>query len=116
MFNLRFGSALPRRLGRWLLKHKGHAPAMGMLHSHDALVAQLEEAGFADLKSFWAAPEMRYPTDYVPVDAASIRAARARREFSQGEGRKAKWLMRPVPARWVRQVMPGLAFLGVKGS
>jgi SAM-dependent methyltransferase len=114
MFNLRFGSALPRRLAAWLMRRSGHTRSMGMLHSHDALVARLQDAGFASQRSFWAVPEMRFPTAYVPVDAAAVRAARARSEFSQGEGRKVKWLMRFVPAAWVRHVMPGLAFLAFK--
>ena len=116
LFNVRFGSALPRPLAAWLLKRSGHARPMGMLHSHGALAALLRGTGFVALRSFWAVPEMRFPTAYVPVDAASIRAARGQREFVQGEGRKVGWLMRFVPAACVRHVMPGLAFLAIKGS
>ena len=66
------------------------------------------------MKSFWAVPEMRFPTHYVPSDAASVRAARARPGLRQGEGRKVNLVMRFVPAAWVRHVMPGLAFLAFK--
>jgi SAM-dependent methyltransferase len=116
LFNLRFGSALPRPLAAWLLRRSGHARPMGMLHSHDALSSLLQGAGFVAARSYWAVPEMRFPVAYVPVDASSIRAARGQRDFVQGEGRKLRWLMRFVPAAWVRHVMPGLAFLAVKGS
>lgn len=114
MGQLAFGSALPRRLGEWLLRRKGDRRAMGRLYSHDALAAQLRRAGLESVQSFWAAPEMRYPTHYVPSDSASVRAARARPGLRQGEGRKVGLLMRLMPASWVRHVMPGLAFLALK--
>ncbi|MCE9660681.1 MAG: class I SAM-dependent methyltransferase [Burkholderiales bacterium] len=116
MANVRFGSALPRRLGAWRLRRKGQQRAMGKLYSHDDLREQLHRAGLGDVESFWAAPEMRFPTHYVPTDAASVRAARAAPGLRQGEGRKVNLLMRFVPAAWVRHVMPGLAFLARKGG
>ena len=114
MANVAFGSALPRRLAAWLLRRKGQSRPMGRLYSHDDLSAQLRRAGLVDVQSFWAAPEMRFPTHYVRSDAASVRAARARPGLRQGEGRKVNLLMRLVPAAWVRHVMPGLAFVGRK--
>jgi len=114
MYNMAFGSALPRRLAAWLLKRRGHARPMGKLYSHDALLAKLHRAGLGEVKSFWAAPEMRYPTLYVPSDASSVRAARARPDLRQGEGRKVNLAMRLVPAAWVRHVIPGLAFVAFK--
>jgi SAM-dependent methyltransferase len=113
-FNLRFGSALPRALSARLLRRRGHARPMGMLHSHDALASMLRGAGLTGIRSFWAAPEMRYPTHYIATDAASVKAARAKPGFVQGFGRLARWLMPLVPARWVRHVTPGLAFIAVK--
>ena len=115
MANVPFGSALPRGLAAWLLRRKGQLRPMGKLYSHDALLAQMRQAGLDDVKSFWAAPEMRFPTHYVRTDAASVRAARARPGLRQGDGRKVDLLMRFVPAAWVRHVMPGLAFLALKG-
>ena len=112
--DLRFGSVLPRALSRRLLRARGHARAPGLLHSHDALQAMLHDSGFASTRSFWAAPEMRYPTHYVPTDAASVRAARRQAGFQQGEGRRSRWAMSLVPAPWVRHVTPGLAFLATK--
>ena len=115
MFDLPFGSALPKALSAWLLKQKGHARPMGKLYSHDELKGKLERAGLAAVKSFWAVPEMRFPDHYVAIDAESVSAARARPGFRQGQGRKVNFLMRLMPAAWVRHVMPGLAFLAFKG-
>lgn len=113
---LRFAGVLPRRLGAMLLRAHGHARAPGLLHSHDALEAMLHDSGFPLTRSFWAAPEMRYPTHYVPTDAASVRAARRRPGFEQGEGRRSRWAMGLVPAPLVRHVTPGLAFLATKAA
>jgi SAM-dependent methyltransferase len=113
-FDLRFGSALPRALSARLLRWRGHPRAMGMLYSHDALAAMLRDAGLTGIRSFWAAPEMRFPTHYVPTDAASVQAARAKPGFVQGSGRLATWAMGFVPPRWVRHVTPGLTFVASK--
>ncbi|HEX6703830.1 MAG TPA: class I SAM-dependent methyltransferase [Albitalea sp.] len=111
---MRFGNALPRSLWRWLLRRRGQARPGGLLHSHDALQALIEQAGFTDLRSFWAAPEMRFARDYVSTDAAAVRAARRQPGFVQGEGRSARWLMQCVPAPLVKHLTPGLAFLAKK--
>jgi SAM-dependent methyltransferase len=115
MHNMAFGSALPPRLAAWLLKRNGHGRSVGKLYSHDTLLSKLQAAGLGDVKSFWAAPEMRFPTHFVPSDAASVRAARSRPDFRQGDGRKVSLVMRYVPAAWVRHVIPGLAFIAIKG-
>jgi hypothetical protein len=57
---------------------------------------------------------MRFPKEYVPTDAASIRAARRRPGFVQGESRSTRLLMQWVPAPLVRHLTPGLAFLARK--
>lgn len=111
---MRFGSALPRPLMNWALKRLGHTRPSGMLHSHAGLDALLQQAGFSHTRSFWAAPEMRYPTHYVATDAESVRHARRQPGFVQGEGRSDRWLMRWIPAPWVKYVTPGLAFLAKK--
>ena len=110
-YNLPFGNALPRRLGARLLRRHGHARPAGLLHSHDALAAMLREAGFDRMRSYWATPEMRYPERYLPTDAASVRRARRQSAFAQGLERSTRLLMPLVPARWVRHVTPGLAFV-----
>ena len=112
---IRFGSALPRWLARFLMKLKGHSRPLGMLYSHNKLKAMLHEAGFEKADSFWATPEMRYPTHYVPTDAAAIRAARQRPGFVQGETRRSKLFMQFIPAALVKHFTPGLAFLATKG-
>ena len=112
--DIRFGSALPRWLGRFFMRIKGHSRPLGMLYSHNKLKAMLHEAGFEKADSFWATPEMRYPTHYVPTDTPSIRAARKRPGFVQGETRRSKLLMRFIPAPLVKHFTPGLAFLATK--
>ena len=115
-YDLRFGSALPRWLGRVLLRLTGHARPMGLLHSHNALKLMLLDAGFHSATSFWATPEMRYPAHYVCTDAACVREARRKPGFIQGEGRSTRTLMRLIPASLVKQFTPGLAFLAMKGQ
>jgi len=112
---VRFGSALPRWLATVLMRRKGHARPMGMLHSHGALKTMLCTAGFRRVNSFWAAPEMRYPTYYVPTDSESIREARRNPNFVQGESRSSRLLMRFIPAPLVKYFTPGLTFLATKG-
>lgn len=111
---LRFGSALPRWLARLLLRLKGHVRSLGMLYSHAGLKAMLRDAGFDRADSFWAAPEMRFPTHYVPTDAASIRKARREDGFVQGEMRSTRLLMPFIPASFVKHLTPGLTFLATK--
>lgn len=113
-YNMRFGSALPRWLSGWLIRLKGHSRPGGMLHSHAGLKALLRNAGFERIDSFWATPEMRFPTDYVPTDTTSIRQARRKPGFIQGEGRSTRLLMRFIPASLVKYFTPGLAFLATK--
>jgi len=114
MFDLPFGSALPSGLAAWLLRRRGRSRPMGKLYSHDELAAKLRRAGLAEVRSYWAVPEMRYPSQYVRSDAASVSAARSQPGFRAGQGRKVNVLMRLMPAAWVRHVMPGLAFLAFK--
>jgi SAM-dependent methyltransferase len=113
-YGLRFGSALPRWLTHFLLKLQGHPRPFGTLYSHNALKKMLRNAGFKNIDSFWAAPEMRFPKQYVATDAASIRKARSNPQFIQGEMRTTRLLMPFIPARFVKYVTPGLAFLATK--
>jgi SAM-dependent methyltransferase len=114
MHDLRFGNALPRWLARLVLRATGRPRPPGLLHSHDTLGRMLKQAGFDALESFWAAPEMRYPSHYVPTDAAAVRAARREPGFVQGDGRLNRLVMSVLPAPWVRHFTPGLAFLARK--
>jgi hypothetical protein len=93
-----FGSALPRWLLGILLKMSGKARPPGVLHSYRAQKGMLHEAGYSATTSFWATPEMRYPTHYVPTDVTSIRSARRDESLVQGEYRSARFLMKWVPA------------------
>ena len=115
---LRFGNALPRWLMHALYRRKsgGSKVLNGLLHSHDALSRLIEGAGFERPRSFWAAPEMRYPKDYVPTDAASIREARRRPDFVQGDSRSTRALMSLVPAPLVKHFTKGLTFVASKPS
>ncbi len=113
-YGLRFGSALPRWLSGFLLRLKGHSRPFGMLHSYVGLKAMLRKAGFGEIASFWATPEMRYPVQYVSTESAAIREARRNPDFIQGEARSTRLLMRFIPARLVRYFTPGLALLATK--
>ena len=115
-YDLRFGSALPKGLGRWLMRRRGHGRPLGVLYSHDELDQLLKAAGFTSTQSYWATPEMRYPTHYVPTQAASIQAARRQPDFVQGEMRSTRMLMKLIPARWVKHFTPGLSFLARKAG
>jgi SAM-dependent methyltransferase len=110
MFNRRFGSALPRRLGRLVA---GARPP-GMLHSFSRLRSMLAGAGFRRIDGYWAAPEMRRPEAMVPVDAAAIRAFRREGKVAQGASRKTRLIMALLPAWAVRHVTQGLTFLAYK--
>jgi SAM-dependent methyltransferase len=113
-YGIRFGSALPRWLARILVRWKGHPRPGGFLYSYASLETMVRDAGFEKIDSFWAAPEMRYPMCYVPTDAASIRSARRRNGFIQGEARSTRFLMPLIPAALVKHFTPGLAFLATK--
>lgn len=113
-YDIPFGSALPRSLTQYLVRRRGYARSAGFLYSYKALQAILRDAGFERVDSFWAAPEMRFPTCYVPTDPASIREARRRPDFVQGESRSARLLMPLIPASLVKHVTPGLVFLASK--
>lgn len=111
---MRFGNALPRWLLGMLLRRRGRSRPDGLLHSHDRLRGLMEQAGFVHLHSYWAAPEMRIPREYVPTDAASIRAARRRPGFLQGDTRRTRLLMPLVPAALVKHLTRGLTFIAEK--
>ncbi|RYD83956.1 MAG: class I SAM-dependent methyltransferase, partial [Sphingomonadales bacterium] len=105
MFGLRWGSTLPRWLGR--IVAGGRRPN-GWLHSYPHLAAMIAKAGFSRTEGYWAAPEMRRPQKLVPLDPASVRAFRRGGGIAQGETRKTRLLMALLPARLVRYVTPGL--------
>ena len=113
-YGLRFGNALPRWLAGLLLRRRGHSRPFGLLYSHNKLKALLRDVGFERIDSYWAAPEVRYPTHYVPTDAVSVREARGKAGFVQGEMRSTRMLMPLIPARLVKHFTPGLAFLATK--
>jgi len=113
-YQMRFGNALPRPIMNLMLKLRGKRYPAGVLYTHNGLARMMRDAGLDPARSLWAAPEMRYPTHFVPVDAASIRAARKDPTLLQGESRITRLLMPRVPAGLVKRVMPGLAFIARK--
>lgn len=113
-YGMRWGNALPRPLMKSLLRRKGKSRPDGLLHSHNGLVKMFKNAGFEKVESFWATPEMRYPKDCVSTAASSIRAARKRPEFVQGELKSTRFLMRLVPAGMVKHLTPGLQMIAQK--
>lgn len=102
---MRFGSALPR----WLADRIHGRRSRGRLYSWAGLQRLLRAAGFAVERSWWAAPEMRFPEEMIPVDSESVRTAR-RRGVPQGESRSERLLMTFVPAPMVKHLAPGLSF------
>jgi SAM-dependent methyltransferase len=117
-YELRFGNALPRWLMGLLIRTKGRSKSRpaGLLHSHGGLRRLIEGAGFAETRSYWAAPEMRFARHYVPTDPASIREARRRPDFVQGHSRRTRLLMAAMPASLVKYVTPGLVFIARKAG
>jgi SAM-dependent methyltransferase len=109
MFQMRFGSALPRWLGRKLLRGRR---AAGYLHSYRELRALLSDAGFGCIESFWATPEMRWPTHMLKFESGNF--ARERRKVPQGESRRTRAIAAFLPNAMIKHVAPGLAFLARK--
>lgn len=107
--DLRFGHALPRRLGQTLAASR--AGTSGHLHSYSGLRALLSESGFDLVHSYWSGPDNRYPRWHLANDARSIRAARATHGFEQGATRTTQAVMPWVPAALVHLVSPGLTFV-----
>lgn len=111
MFRMRFGSALPRWLARLLLG--GRRPP-GHLHSYRELRSLLSRAGFERIDSYWATPEMRWPTHMVPFAARDF--ARQRRKVPQGESRRTGAIAALLPGFMIKHVAPGLACIAWKKS
>ena len=113
-YDWRFGQAMPRWLLSTLLRLRGKPEPLGLIHSYGFLRRLLLEAGFASLQPFWAVPDFRSPTELIPADAKSIRKARKRPDFVQGDMRSSRLLVPLVPAGLVKYVTPGLIFLARK--
>ena len=114
LYGMRFGSCLPRAVGAAWLRRHGQTRARGHLYSFDGLDALLAKAGFGTRRAFWAAPEMRNPDRFMPVDASAIRAARREGGFREGNGRLEQLVMSRLPAGLVKHVSHGLATLATK--
>jgi SAM-dependent methyltransferase len=104
--NMRFGSALPR----WLADRAHGRRSRGRLYSWGGLCQLLRRSGFEIERSWWAAPEMRFPEEMIAIDSKAISAAR-RRGVRQANGRIERLLMRLIPASLVKHITPGLCFL-----
>lgn len=117
-YGLRFGNALPRSILSLALRAlRGTSAPAGLLHSAGGLEHLLHETGFGDLRPYWAAPDARWPSVYVPADAPAIDEARAAlpRELL-GASRRVQLAMSMVPAGLVRHVSPSLVFTGVRAA
>lgn len=109
MFKMRFGSALPRWLTRALL---GGKRPPGHLHSYAELRALLRDVGFERIDSYWATPEMRWPTHVLQFERSDF--PRERRKVPQGETRITRAIASLLPAFMIKHVAPGLTFLARK--
>ncbi len=114
--NLTFGNALPRWLMDKQLKKSGKDRPNGLLHSHNWWRRTLGKLGFGQIQSYWAAPEMRFPDRYIPLDSASVRAARREGGFRQGDQRSSQWVMPWIPAPLVKHFTRGHCFLAFKND
>ncbi len=113
-YSMRWGNALPRPIMRFMLRRQGKSRPRGVLHSHNTLVKMLRDVGFGNVESYWATPEMRYPTQCVPTSAKEVREARRQPGFVQGEFRSTKALMRLIPSGMVKHFTPGLQMIAQK--
>lgn len=111
MFEMRWGSALPRWLGSLI---SGRKRSPGRLHSYRRLKSMLRKAGFARSEGYWAAPEMRKPKALVPLEGAALRSWRKSGEIGQFNTRKTRLIMRMLPDGIVKYVTPGLTFLSYR--
>jgi len=109
-YGMPFGNALPRWLMERCMPSGAPGQARGLLHSYCALRRMLKRSGFADMQSYWAVPDMRWPERFIGTDPESIAAARNQPGFSQGDSRSSR-LIQFVPARMVKYLAPGLSFL-----
>ncbi|APW64044.1 class I SAM-dependent methyltransferase [Paludisphaera borealis] len=115
-FNWRFGQAMPRWLISLLGRLLGKSRPEGMIHSYPTLHRLVTEAGFSNLKPYWAVPDTSYrsPTEIVPADAESIRAARKRPDFKHGSYTKAEVMFKLTPAPLVKYLTSSLTFFAEK--
>lgn len=115
-YNWRFGQAMPRWLIALLGKITGKPRTEGMLHSYSGLHKIISDAGFTNLKPFWAVPDTSYrnPKEIIPADADSIRAARKRPDFKQGSYTKAELSFNLIPAPLVKHLTSSLTFFAEK--
>ncbi len=108
---LRFGNALPRWLMYRQLRRLGKTRPAGLLHSYNQWLRTFHEIGFDSINAFWAAPEMRLPHKYIPLDKASIRQARKEGDFAQGDSRLTRLVMPWIPAGLIKHFSRGHCFL-----
>jgi SAM-dependent methyltransferase len=113
-YGMAFGNALPRRLTAFLLRLAGHERIGGLLYSYSEMRTLLAATGFTRMDSYWAAPEMRCPVQYIPCDAPAIRKARRKQGLVQGDTRATRFIMPCIPAPFVKFFTPGLAFFATK--
>lgn len=114
--DMRFGSALPRWLTEQLSRGRSGKWKGGYLHSYPALKKMIKDAGFSEVKGLWAAPDMRWPMEFIPLERAAISAARARKNFKTAPGRISSKIIRILPVALVKYITPGLTFLATKSQ
>jgi len=113
-YNWRFGQAIPRPLLSLLLRLKGKSRPVGLIHSYSGLRRMLIEAGFGDLQPWWPVPDLRVPTELIPLEPSALREARKRPDLVQGDSRLSRFLVPLLPASAIKYVTPGLVFLARK--
>jgi len=113
MGHMRWGSALPRWLGRVAAKGRRD---QGRLHSFPHLRRMLRRGGFSRVEGYWAVPEMRRPTTVVSLEPAALRAWRRSSPQLQGPSRSTHILTRVLPDWAIKYITPGLTFLAFRSE
>jgi ubiquinone/menaquinone biosynthesis C-methylase UbiE len=111
MDNMRFGSVLPRWLGRLLMRNR---KSFGWLHSYPHLKAMIEKAGFGKTTGLWAAPEMRWPTEILAFDSPELSEKLSKTGFPYANGRMQRRIMASLPPSMIKYITPGLTFMAYK--
>lgn len=115
-FDLPFGHALPRKMLGLVQRLTGRPErTRGRLVSFHRLSSLLDEAGFGALRAYWAAPDARYPTAYVPFDGDVARARAALPRSALGTRRRVQWIMPFVPAPLLKHLAPSIVLTAVRG-
>lgn len=116
MRGIRFGSALPRWIGRRMLAGRGVARPDGYLYSNRGLELLIRSCGFDRADAYWAVPDPRHPVTFLAASARSVRIGRKHLRCPQGPGRWVSRAIAAMPSALVKHVAAGNCFVATKGK